>query len=179
MIKKYAFFPAIVFFAILFTIAGVVSAETVPEFDGAYLKTTDGKYTEIKITKAFYTAVARQGQDLMEVLSLKPGPYVADKSSLPTFRASAFKGFFLKGTYKFEFFSLHPLRERILKENEIFYENHGPAQRNQPFYVPGDQIELRQKAIDQNSYYFEPREGLSNGEYVGWIGNNLWLFRLE
>lgn len=160
-------------------ISSAALADTTPEFDGAYLKDTNGKYTEIKTTAAFYTAVARQGQNLMDVLGLQPGPYVVDKSLMPTFSASNFKGFFLKGNHKFEFFSLHPLRERILQSNEMFYENHGPATHDAPFYVPGDKIELRQKAIGNDSYYFEPRDSLSKGEYVGWIGNDLWLFRLE
>lgn len=176
--KKYVVLSIVAF---LVSLAGsaLLLAETVPEFDGGYLKTVDGRYGEIRPTKGFRTAVAYQGQNLMDVLSLQPRPYIVDKSSLPAFTSSIFKGFLLKGPYKFEAFSLHPLRERMLKDNEIFYENHGPAKRDQPFYVPGDKIELRQKAVGQNAYYFEPRGRLDKGEYIGWLGDDIWLFRLE
>ncbi|MCX5844301.1 MAG: hypothetical protein NT022_11275 [Deltaproteobacteria bacterium] len=176
--KKYIVLFAVGFFVLL-AISGLLLAETLPEFDGGYLKTTDGRYGEIRATKAFRTAVAYKGQNLMDVLSLQTKPYIVDKSSLPAFAASIFKGFFLKGSYKFEAFSLHPLRERTLKDNEVFYENRGPAKRDQPFYVPGDKIEFRQKAVGQNAYYFEPRDRLAKGEYIGWLGDDIWLFRLE
>ena len=177
--RKHAVLVSIVIYLGIFFAASNGLAETAPEFDGAYLKTADGNYTEIKTTKAFRTGVAHQGQNLMEVLGMSLDPYVVDKSSMQTFATSSFKGFLIKGKYTFESFSLHPLIERILKSNEVFYENHGPAERDKPFYVPGNQFELRKKAVGDDAYYFEPREQLEKGDYVGWIGDDLWLFRLE
>jgi hypothetical protein len=56
--------------------------------------------------------------------------------------------------------ALHPLVTRKLKDNEGLFENHGPASKDKPFYVPGEKIEVNSKSIGSDAYYFQPKNSL-------------------
>lgn len=156
--------------------SNVIAGE--PEFDGAYIKTKDGKYIDLKESKCYVTQIIKNGMNLMDAMSAPQVYYVMDSSGLPM-SADNFVGLLIKGQYKFENFSFHPLVENRLGNQDRFMENHGPATNNKPFYSPGQQIDLNKKSLSATGYYFQPKNALGKGTYVGWIDGSFWLITLN
>ncbi|NHZ87274.1 MAG: hypothetical protein GWP19_15615, partial [Planctomycetia bacterium] len=90
-----------------------------------------------------------------------------------------FKGIVIKGRYNFDYFSLHPLLEKRVGRGYTIAKNNGPATEYNPYFTPGEKLEVRGKSVDTNSYYWQPRERLPKGEYVAWIGTSFWIFKIE
>jgi len=163
------------------------------EFDGAYIKMCNGDYIELQ-EKTVHSAkiiVEKQVPEnaplyaviessmFSQAFNTPKQYYVADKAGMISIPANEFKGIAIKGQYNFKSFTLHPLVERRLKSNEVFYENSGPARKSRPFYIPGKMLNVRGKSLGSDAYYFQPRGNLARGEYVAWIGDSFWLFKIK
>lgn len=155
------------------------SAEKVPEFDGGYIANMSGDFQEMKKKKASYTQISRGGMSVMALVKQPRTYYVADKSGMISVSSDSIKGIAIRGNYKFEQFSLHPLVTKKLTENEGLFENHGPATKDKPFYIVGDEIEIQSRSLGNNTYYFAPRGKLEKGEYAAWIGDTFWIFEAK
>ena len=150
-----------VFITLLFVVADYAIAkadETIPEFDGGYIKTIKNQYIEMK-SKAVRTYYRREADNP----SLEKKPYVSDQKGIINIPCEEFKGILIKGQYSFKVFRLHTLLRVILWDNTTGYE-------------PGKEFKVRSKSTGPDSYYFQPRNKLQAGKYVVWIGKTFWLF---
>jgi hypothetical protein len=133
----------------------------------------------IKEIKAYKTKLV-VGESV-SIMTLMDQPYVyytIDKSSSIKISQKNLKGIDVKGKYKFENFSLHPLLSKDVSKLG-FFENKGPGNEKTPFYYPGDKIECQSKSTGPDSYYFQPITTLPKGEYVAWLGSIFLLFTIE
>lgn len=129
----------------------ISKVEGLPEFDGGYIKTINNEYIEVS-NRAVITNVFGENYR------------VYDKKGMLYVPVDKFKGILIKGQYNFERFSLHRLITTKCA-GEVCYQ-------------PGIELESRSKSEEDDSYYFEPRNQLYNGEYVAWIGKTFWLFTI-
>ena len=126
--------------------------ESIPNFDGGYVKVNSGEYLEA-LSKPVYKNILGENHS------------VIDKQGMVAVASNQFQGMLIKGRYKFEHFSLH-----YLLSNKCNQDN---------CYQPGARIDVRMKAIGDDAYYYEPKYKLERGEYVGWIGDTFWLFSID
>lgn len=139
--------------------ANIKAEETIPEFDGGYIKTVDGEYIEMK------------AKDVIRRVSIPNGIYifiyyVKDKEGMLSLSNEQFKGIFVQGQHEFKGFSLHPLLKKVSNDRGVYY-------------TPGEEIDFHSKSIHDTAYYFQPREELKDGEYVAWIERTFWLFSIK
>ena len=163
----------------LLSVVNTAMAEKSIEFDGGYVQTIEGSYIELEQQEAFTTLITKAGMSMMKIFKLPKNYYVVDKQKMVSIPIVEFKGIIIKGNHKFKSFSLHPLTTRELNSDEGLFENHGPATKDNPLYVPGTEIGIRTKSLGSDSYYFQPKDKLIQGEYVAWIGKKFWLFELK
>ncbi len=95
--------------------------------------------------------------------------------------ASQFNGIVLKGNFHIDHLSIHRLEKQRIREGEVgLFDNKGKARIGSTLFVPSeDQFELRMKSIGERSFFFKPRQALSNGTYVAWAGTDFWLFQIK
>jgi hypothetical protein len=177
--KVYKFSNWLFLGVILAFISASAFAEKVPEFDGGYITNMSGNFEEMKAKKASYTQISKGGMSVMALVNQPRTYYVADKTGMISVSLESFKGIAIRGSYKFEDFSLHPLVTKKLTENEGLFENHGPATKDKPFYVVGHKIDIQSKSLGNSTYYFAPRAKLDKGEYAAWIGDTFWIFEVK
>lgn len=176
---------ALLFLAIL--MPNISFGQKLPEFDGAYLENGDGLLEMRELSKEVgYTKILTGGMNVMDINRLPWYRYITQKQS-SNIESSKMKGFTIKGNYPFELVTLFTLTQKTI--NEGFFENHGDAVEGKPFYTPGKQIELHQKSLGNDAYYFLPKQKLEPNDYVIWIysskqlknnSNNIfWIFTVK
>lgn len=155
------------------------------EYDGAYVLTTSDRFLPIVESDSATTRIlySKNGRvSTSQALNATDRRYTLSNVTEASLEPDDFKGVFVKGDYKFQYFSLHPLEERVLKKggNELFFEKHGAVDYDVPFHLPGKQIELLKRSADEeNGYYFEVKSPLKPGKYVGWISKHFWVFEIQ
>lgn len=148
----------------------ILFGQKLPEFDGAYLENGDSLLEMRELSKEVgYTKILTEGMNVMDVNRLPWYRYVTQKQS-SGIESNNMKGFTIKGNYPFELVTLYTLTQKTI--NGGFFENRGDAVEGKPFYTPGKQIELHQKSLGNNTYYFLPKQKLEPGDYVIWIYNS-------
>jgi hypothetical protein len=120
--------------AFLFIASGFAISADAPEFDGGYIKTTGGGFVEVKAKQPGYTQISRGGMSISALINSPQIYYVVSKEGIQSIDKSKFKGIAIRGEKKIENFSLHPLVEKKLSENEGLFENHGPASNASTLY---------------------------------------------
>lgn len=155
----------VTFFAILFCLAGIALAEDIiePEFDGCYVLTQNGKLVELTATEGEMGMYGKRFKDRKYIKCV-----LAWKARQTATNVGSFKALILKGPYSFEHFSLHPVLE-----GKVWIVPHSSKQH---VYVPGEKIHFRSKTIGSNIFYVVPKQPLSKGKYIAWLGENLWFF---
>ncbi|MFA5924667.1 MAG: hypothetical protein WC856_25840 [Methylococcaceae bacterium] len=151
----------------------------VPEFDGGYIITSSEKIINVKEVQSYTTKLVEgESVQIMALLNQPSLYYIIDKTSTVKLKQNQLKGFAIKGKYKFDDFSLHPLLSKDVSKLG-FFENKGPGGKNKPFYHPGNKLELQSKSTGMDSYYYQSKEPLSKGDYVAWLHKSFWLFTIE
>lgn len=154
------------------------------EYDGAYVLTKADRFLPMVKADTATTRIVRTNNGRVSNSTLiyaKDRRYTLSSATEAILDSSDFKGVFVKGDYKFNLFSLHPLDSRVLEKggNELFFEKRGAVDYDIPFFMPGQNINLKKRSADEeNGYYFEVEAPLNSGAYVGWIGDKFWIFEI-
>ena len=148
------------------------------EYDGGYILASDNSYIALKEVKFYATQIANARMSWSAMFNLPDYPYVLEPTPSATLSSKKVKGFFVKGNYKFEHFSLHHLEKMQLAENERLFENKGPATKDKPFFIAGKPIEFKKKQT-KDGYAFILESKLPKGKYVGWLGTSFWIFEVN
>ena len=150
------------------------------EFDGGYILASDDTFIPLTEVKASVTQISRGGMSIMSLMRSPKTYYILDASTNAKISQNDIKGFFLKGNYDFNNFTLNHLEKKKLGKNEGLFENKGPATRAKPFYYAGKEVKIkRKKAENGNGYIYVLDEKLSPGKYVGWTGLSFWVFEIK
>ena len=149
------------------------AGEKVPEFDGCYLKLSNGKLIELKKQHYRQTYIAGTSWNNFSDPSRKVY-FVTDKNNM----ISTYKkivGIVYKGTnieYVAKYLSVHPLVRK--SQYDVILP------KNMPFvYAPGRHLPFHSKSLAKDTYYFRLDNKLTKGEYVVWIGEIFYLFKLR
>lgn len=158
--------------------------KNIPEFDGGNIKTHNDKFIELEEITPFYVKIYKRNTGISSFMITDPATvkntyYIADTKGIIKLYSRDFKGIVIRGKYDFKLFSLHPLVERKIQDDENIAGKNGPKMtRKKPFYIPGENIKIRRKSIDDKTYFFLPSTDLPKGQYVAWIGYKFWIFEI-
>ena len=145
--------------------------EQIPEFDGCYLKLSNGKLIELKNQKAYKTYIEGTGWNNFGDPSRRVY-FVKDKYNMVTVNDDI-NGFIWKGTdieKVVKYISIHPLVKKTSREIIL-------PKSLQTVYAPGEHLKFHKKQLDKNTYFFHFDKKLQNGEYVIWYGHDFYLFK--
>jgi len=159
--KRLTCLVIIAFLSVVTDHAKAKADETIPEFDGGYIKTIKNQYIEME-SKAVKSTIYMDRSS--KIYQLKNIYYVLDQEGIINMPCEEFKGILIKGQHSFKSFSLHTLSKRVGSDTTA--------------YTPGKEFKVRSKSTGADSYYFQPRNKLQAGKYVAWIGKTFWLFSL-
>jgi len=159
---------------LVFFFGGFVSANAkVPEFDGCYLKLSNGKFVEMKLKQARETYI--NGTSFNDFMNpSQQVAYVTDKDNITSVNNGEIVGIAWRDAniIKFkDYVSVHPLVEKTKAECML-------PDDISVVYAPGRLLELRSKSLSKDTYYFKPRDKFPDGEYVVWLGKKFYLFRV-
>ena len=169
-----AFIKSILFvLSFIFTvfITSCSNKDKLPEFDGCYLKLSNGKLIELKNQKTYKTYIKGTSWNNFGDPS-RQVYFVKDKYNMVTVN-NEIRGFIWKGTdidMVVKYISIHPLVKKTSKE--IILPDSLPT-----VYAPGEPIQFHKKALSKDTYYFQLDKKLKSGEYVIWLGHDFYLFK--
>ena len=168
---------------IFFLAGGIASAaETLPDWDGVYLKTVDGQYHELKQIKTYHVVSDPSG-NLFYNLDGKSIQF----TDVPE---NTFKGILIKGKDLITSCRFRPVyRTRKISLIALFSKKKS-AQENKFEFSNQNVFRLRQREVADDAMYFEPEDSainyfgnaVENGSYVSVYcptksnGLQIWFF---
>lgn len=170
------FLSIILLVAITMLSAPAWAADPEPEFDGVYLLSKDGKFTELTETTVWRSVL----EDIAKVTgAVRTIFYMVDRSKRGVMKAEDFASIAVRGKLAGTQAQLHSLASATLAPKEYVTNETTPLiKKGKPYFVATGSFELRTKSNGQTRYHV-PKQPLGKGEYVVNLNGHYWIVEVQ